>query len=121
MKKLVGLAVVVAALFLMVLTCPDKTRHRDAIMTQVRLAFGETIDENQADETDDVRMLGKLFFGGIAGLMADNLLTVDNYFVCSIGTVEWQGERHKVSFGILGHVFTVDSKRLRQAAKLSDD
>ena len=119
MKKLIGLAVVVAAVFLMVLTCPDKAQHKEAVMTQVNLAVGQEIDKNLADEEDGARMLGKLFVGGIAGMMADNMLTVDNYFVCSIGTVEWQGERRKVSFGILGHVFTVDSEHLKQAAKHS--
>ena len=48
----------------------------------------------------------------------DNLITVDNYFVCSIGKVNYDNKEHIVSVGLLKHIFTVDKDELKTAAEM---
>lgn len=52
-----------------------------------------------------LQALGSMLGSGLIGLALDNMLTVDDYLVCSIGTVTVRGESRVVSFGILNHVF----------------
>ena len=47
---------------------------------------------------------------GIAGLFLDGMLQVDNYFVCSVGRIKFEGEEYIVSIGVLNHVFTLENK-----------
>ena len=46
------------------------------------------------------------------------LLKVDNYFVCSVGTITLDGEARAVSIGVLNHVFTPDEKDLKEVARM---
>ena len=48
-------------------------------------------------------------------MAVNNLLSVDNYAVCSVGRLEWQGDNKIVSFGLLGHVYTFDAEDLEEA------
>ena len=43
------------------------------------------------------------------------MVSVDDYFIFSIGKLHYGAEEKTVSFGILGHVFTFDSADLRKA------
>ena len=46
---------------------------------------------------------------GMAAESALNeLLTVDNYFICSVGRMEFDGREHVTSIGLLNHIFTVN-------------
>lgn len=54
----------------------------------------------------------------MGGLVIDNMLKVDNYFVCSIGTITYDGETRGVSIGVLNHVFTPDEKDLKEVARM---
>lgn len=61
-------------------------------------------------------MLGSMIGTGIGELVIDNMLKVDNYFVCSIGTITFDGETKVVSVGVLNHVFTPGKEDLKKAA-----
>ena len=52
---------------------------------------------------------------GLAGIVLDNTLKVENHFVCSVGTITYDGKTKIVSFGILNHVFTADKEDFKQA------
>jgi hypothetical protein len=43
---------------------------------------------------------------GISNLVIDSRLSVDNYFLFSVGKVTFDGESKIVSVGLLNHVFT---------------
>ena len=42
---------------------------------------------------------------------------MDNYVVCSLGKVNYNGKDYVVSLGLLGHIFTVDEDDLQKAAE----
>ena len=58
-------------------------------------------------------MFGSMLGTGLAGLVIDNMLKVDNYFVCSIGRITYEDETNIVSVGILNHVFTASAEDVK--------
>ena len=71
-----------------------------------------------ADEEDAVLVaFGSVLGTGIGGMVIDNMLNVDNNFVCSVGTITYNGETQIVSVGVLNHVFTADDKKVLQLAE----
>ena len=51
-------------------------------------------------------MFGSMIGTGIGGLVIDNILSVDNYFVCSIGTITYGGETRIVSVCVFRSIAT---------------
>ena len=47
----------------------------------------------------------------------DNLVSVDNYFVGSVGKINIAGKSYIVSVGVLNHIFTLNKDQLRLAAE----
>ena len=79
-----------------------------------------TEEMNKSVETDEDAgwaMLGSMIGTGLAGLVIDNMLKVENYFVCSIGTITYENETNIVSVGILNHVFTASEEDVKENAK----
>lgn len=99
-----------AAVAVCIVSCPDKSAHKEAVMQSVNREINSRVDAES--EYAGLQMLGSMLGSGLIGLALDNMLTVDNYFVCSIGTVTVHGESRTVSFGILNHVL---SARLRRS------
>lgn len=106
--------IVIAAIF----TCPDSQRHKE-VVTNV---MTETLNDMSASESNDedllthgIRVVGNLLVGGIADTAIDKMLTVDNYVVCSIGKVHYNGKDHVVSVGAFGHIFTINKESLTKS------
>ncbi len=101
---------------MLIVTCPGTNAHKDA----VKNAMTEAV-ESQFNESDN--SFGKAFGSFVSQLMVnfslDNVLTVDNYFVCSVGRIHLAGFDRTVSFGILGHVYTVNMDMAEEALKKS--
>ena len=57
-----------------------------------------------------------MMVSAFGGLFIDNMLMVDDYFICSIGTVSYGGETKVVSVGIFNHVFTASADKLAEEA-----
>lgn len=110
-------AVVVAA---MVFTCPDSRRHKEVVTNVMTETLNDmSASGSAADDllTHGIRVVGDLLVGNVAETAIDKMLTVDNYFVCSIGKIHYDGKDHVVSAGILGHVFTINKEDLTKAAE----
>lgn len=92
----------------MVITCPDKARHIEAI--------GEVIDNSICQDDTGVAALFSAFGGKKLILnVIDPFFNVDNYFIVSIGKIRLdENESKPVSVGILGHVFTIDKEKAKQ-------
>lgn len=101
MKKLISLAIVVVIAMTMVVTCPDKAAHEEAVKKElkdvVRLA------DNESKGMIEV-LLGTLL-SGVMDNAVDYVVNVDNYVVCSVGRIEIAGLDKAVSLGVFGHVF----------------
>lgn len=118
MKKLLLLILILVAITgICVVTCPDKASHTAALKEVLNTALTEELSSSESDDAGLV-MLGSMIGTGLGGLVIDNMLKVDNYFVCSIGTITYDGETRVVSIGVLNHVFTPDEKELKEAARM---
>ncbi len=87
------------------ITCPDKDDHVEALKNVINDALTEELSQ-KADADNELVSLGAMIGTGIGGFALDNMLQVDNYFVCSVGRINYDGEKHTISIGILNHVFT---------------
>ena len=90
-----------------VVTCPDKSAHSEALKNLLNTVITEEVNN----------MLGSMIGTGIVGgLMIDNMLKVENYFVCSVGTMTFDGETKIVSLGLMNHVFIIPEDEAKEAA-----
>lgn len=114
----IGLILVLAAMAVgLVATCPTEQAHREAITKEMNRFIKESTD-NQGDAWG---IIGNIISQKIVGVVVDNLIEVDNYGVCSVGSITFKGKTHRVSFGILGHVFTFDADDIQRALENGDD
>ena len=98
-------------------TCPTEQAHREAITKEMNRFIKESTD-NQGDAWG---IIGNIISQKIVGVVVDNLIEVDNYGVCSVGSITFKGKTHRVSFGILGHVFTFDADDIQRALENGGD
>lgn len=117
-KKLyfiIGIVAVVVAL--LVVTCPSRESHREAVKDVVREAIGKEI----GGDKNTWSMIGAFFAGSLMNTVVDNMLEVDNYGVCSVGRTHVGGKSKTLSFGILGHVFTFSADDIEKNIEGSGD
>ncbi len=119
MKKfLLFILILVAVAGVCVVTCPDKASHSEALKDVLNTAITEELSSSGNSDSDaGFIMFGSMIGTGIGGLVIDNMLKVDNHFVCSIGTMTYDGKTRIVSFGIMNHVFTPGKEDLKRAVK----
>lgn len=114
----IGLILVLAAMAIgLMATCPTEQAHREAITKEMNHFIKESTD-NQGDAWG---IIGNIISQKIVGVVVDNLIEVDNYGVCSVGSITFKGKTHRVSFGILGHVFTFDADDIQRALEKGGD
>ena len=90
-----------------VISCPDKEAHSEAIMENVNELIDEEATKDVTNDTEKALvLLASSLVSGISNLVIDSRLSVDNYFLFSIGRVTFEGESRIVSIGMLNHVFT---------------
>ena len=88
----------VAVLLLLCFTNPSKTKHVEAIHTELM----KVLEQQGGSEATVYASLG----AGIIDKVLVSKLDVSNYFIFSIGSLQDGTKSKMVSFGILGHVFT---------------
>lgn len=98
-----------------VATCPDREAHSEALKDLVNQVI--TAELSGEEEDAGLAMFGSMIGTGLSGLVIDNMLNVEDYLVCSIGTATYDGETHVVSVGLLNHVFTIDEEKAAQIAR----
>lgn len=93
-----------------------RASHSEALKDVLNTAITEELSGSDDSDAGFI-MFGSMIGTGIGGLVIDNMLKVDNYFVCSIGTMTYDGDTKVVSFGIMNHVFTSGEEALKKAVK----
>lgn len=97
-KKAWRIIIPVAVLLLLCFTNPSKTKHVEAIHTELMKA----LEQQGGSEATVYASLG----AGIIDKVLVSKLDVSNYFIFSVGSLQNGTKSKVVSFGILGHVFT---------------
>ncbi len=109
---LIIVCVIAALLFMLIVTCPDTNAHKDA----VKRVLSEMVDKSVAENENTLgSAIGGFFVQQLTNFAVENNLTVDNYFICSVGSIHFAGFKRTVSFGILGHVYTFNSESAEKA------
>ena len=90
-----------------VVSCPDKESHSEAIMENVNELIDEEATKDVTNESEKaLALFASSLVSGLSNIVIDSRLTVDNYFLFSIGKVTFEGKKKVVSLGVLNHVFT---------------
>lgn len=119
MKKLLTtLVILLAAAFAAAITRPEKEAHLDKIKAVISESIASELSLKGNGTPDDVSSLLGTLGSGVAGVLLDSRLTVDNRYVFSVGRLkDLNGEIHMVSIGAFGHVFTFGKDQLLKAIK----
>ena len=110
---------------ILIATRPSASDHKEAVSNTLQEMVNEEIlsgaDSTSNILSDSFSMLATTFCGAVIQIVTSHLMTVDDYWICSVGKIK-MGEKEKtVSFGILGHVFTFDKETLSKAAEKNID
>lgn len=120
---LIGILITIIALVaVMIVTCPKTEQHKEVLSTVITATVNDAVHDNDNITGNNFidnafRTISNAFAGKVIEAAVDNLVTVDNYIVCSLGKVHYDGKDHIVSLGIFGHIFTVDEDDLEEAAE----
>jgi DNA repair exonuclease SbcCD ATPase subunit len=112
MKKYLLIIIVLLVAVLMVLTVPDKAKHKEAMME----AINEYVEEEAVDKLGDnvLARLGKGVIVKTVETALNSKLKIDNYYLFNKTYVRLDGEDQMLSLGMFGHVFTFDKEMLRE-------
>ena len=109
MKKLLGLFCVIVIAAAMVVTCPDKNAHMDAIRDEFSMAIDDIMaDDVKSEGANAAYQFVKSLALPLLETVWKNKLDYSNYFVLSTTAVKDEEEEKTVSIRVFGHVFTFD-------------
>ncbi len=94
----------------LIFTCPQKKAHEEVIRQEFNTAMSQKMGASSSIIETGIQMVSKYFMGAAAESALDQLLKVDNYFLCSVGKVDYEGKERVASIGLLNHVFTVNNE-----------
>ena len=118
---LIGILVsLVAFVCLLIFTCPSAEEHKRVLSDVVTSTVNDAATAVAKDADNDIfskalQTVNDVFTKKVVDAAMDNLISVDNYFVCSVGKVHFGGKSYIVSLGVLNHVFTLNKEQLKLA------
>jgi hypothetical protein len=104
-KSILILLVILVVVLGFVLTCPNKDMHKKAAVAQI-----SQIIQSDSSAQADMNAIGGAVVTSALSTAMDNILTVNNYAVFSLGTVKYNNDNRVVSIGVLHHVFILLNK-----------
>jgi hypothetical protein len=117
MKKFLFMIIFLAAAgLLLMVTCPDRTAHYEAIKGVVSEVVNSEVDKNNVFSTELASISTMMAVNLTDSYLKNNLLLRD-HILFNIGYIDYQGELRIVSFGILNHVFTIDKETAKEVIK----
>ena len=123
MGCLLGILItLVAFAIVLILTCPKPEQHKDVLSGVITKTVNDAVNDTtnttgNALIDNAFRSISNAFAGNVIRSAVDNLVTVDNHIIYSTGKINYAGQDHIVSLGLLGHIFTVDEDDLQEAAR----
>lgn len=114
----IGLAIILFAAILLGTTCPDRNKHQEVIQENITSALTQTVSDALPLPKQIRQMTGALGGSMVANLvepLLNSVLVYHNYIFFSTTTIEFRGEEHTASVGLLGKVFTVGEADLAKS------
>jgi hypothetical protein len=106
-KGVLILLVVLVAVFGIIMTCPDKSAHQNAITDKVV----NIIKNDSVASATGIATLGEEAITKVVDAAVANVVTINNYYIFSLGTVRYGKDKVVVSIGLLHHVFCLFDKK----------
>ena len=99
---LITLVVVAAVL---ILTCPKPEQHKEVLSSVITATVNDAANDSTNTTGNELidnafRSISNAFAGKVFKAVVDNLVTVDNYVVCSLGKVHYNDKDYIVSLGL---------------------
>jgi hypothetical protein len=107
-KGVLILLISLVIIFGIILTCPNKEDHKVAVVNKVTSILKS--DSVSSSSLEMIDAASNVVVAKIIETAVDNLLTVDNYFFVSLGTIKYDHSKRLISIGVLHHVFVLFSK-----------
>ena len=123
MKNLLIILIFLMIAVILILTRPDKERHKEAMMK----AIEEYVDEEARDKLGDnaLAKIGRGIAVKIAETVLNSKLRENNFFIFNTTSVHLNGKDNTLSVGLLGMVFTFNKDtihdKLEEALQTKDD
>ncbi len=120
-KAIVGILVVAVAV--LAFTNPDREAHRTAVKKQIHAVIDKSGEDMLGDNilAMGLRSIAQMVSGSMMDAAFDEFFEYHNYVLFSSGTVNFDGEDHQVSFGILGKVYTFNADDVIRAIDDKED
>ena len=104
--------VAVAIIIILAIANPSKDSHKNAIKKELTEAV-DKINEKEGN-SDDLLSMGlsiitKILDDNTVDSTLDDMINYHNYIIYSVCDVKFDGREHNVSYGFLGHVYTVNA------------
>jgi len=106
-KGVLILLVVLVAVFGIIMTCPDKSAHQNAITDKLV----NIIKNDSVASATGIATLGEGAITKFVDAAVANVVTINNYYIFSLGTVRYGKDKVVVSIGLLHHVFCLFDKK----------
>ena len=116
MKKIIGLLIFIALIAFLYTSCPNKEDHTEALSEVIPEMVNAKFSEFGIDNILGSHAKGSEALQHFARAVVD----VDDYLLFSIGRENFTAKDHVVSFGIAGHVFTVNDELFQTTSGLLD-
>jgi hypothetical protein len=93
-------------ILLAAITNPEPSKHREVLTTELK----RIINKDTPSDADDWRSeaakgLGMLLGSALIEGIVARTVSTENYVVCSISKIQYDGEQHLIAIGAFGNVF----------------
>lgn len=92
----------------MALSCPKKEQHAETLTQKISSVLLD------GEEDSNLATLGRMLGNPVSRLIVNTYVTVDDYFLFSIGKFDYEGKKSIVSVGAFGHVFTIPKSAIKR-------
>ena len=116
-RAVISILVLITIIISMTATCQSKDKHVSAFSNKLSSILNDSAD---ADETG-LAVIGVLFGNHLIDVFVSHYLVIDDCLIFNVGKLHYGGKAQVVSIGVFGHVFTVSSKQIKDAARNDKD
>ncbi len=111
---IVIIVILIILIALLKYTCPSYDKHKEVVSKEISTAIDESVGLSGGGF---LGMVTNFLTSGVVNVAINEILQVDDYFVCSVGKVNYDGKDRIVSFGVFNQVYTIDKDAIKEKIK----
>ena len=102
---LLTILIIISLAGVCIISCPKHDEHSKALTQEINSAIDSKFSK-EAESDNEIAVFASTLCSALSGFIIDKKLSVDNYFLFSVGKINLDGETKVISIGVLNHVFT---------------